>query len=69
MVKVIQETDAPSLRGVVLALSDKLYRKKRAEKIAIRKCDGGQPLLCEYKTKTKTGRTTKRYLPLAVHKL
>jgi hypothetical protein len=64
--RVITESDALTLGGTVLALSEKLYSKKRAEQIALKKCDEHQPLLCEYKIKIKSGRTVKRYLPLAI---
>ena len=64
--RIITEPDALTLGGSVLALSEKLYSKKRAEQIALKKCGGGQPLLCEYKTKKHSGRTVNRYLPLSI---
>ena len=69
--RIIKEEDAHTLayEGVVAALTEKLYRKQRAETIARDKCGDGEPLLCEYVEQSKTGRSVKRYLPLALHKL
>ena len=68
--RIIKEEDANAVatEGVVLALSEKLYRKQRAETIAQDKRNGGEPLLCEYVEQSKTGRSVKRYLPLALHR-
>jgi hypothetical protein len=68
--RIIKEEDALALahEGVVLALTEKTYSKSRAETIAQEKCDGGEPLVCEYVIESKTGRSVKRYLPLALHK-
>lgn len=68
--RIIKEEDANTIAkdGVVLALTEKLYRKQRAETIAQNKCNGGEPLLCEYIEKGKTGRSVKRYLPLTLHR-
>jgi len=69
-IKIIKEEDANTIAkdGMVLALTEKLYRKQRAETIAQDKCNGGEPLLCEYVEQSKTGRSVKRYLPLALHR-
>ena len=68
--RIIKEKDAITIatEGVVLALSEKLYRQQRAEYIAQNKCNGGEPLLCEYFEQSKTGRNVKRYLPLSIHR-
>lgn len=64
--RIIKESDAVSLVGNVLALSEKLYSRKRAEQIAAKKCQSGKPLLCEYEVRSRTGRIGKRYLPLSI---
>jgi hypothetical protein len=69
--RIIKEEDANAVatEGVVLALSETLYSKQRAETIAQDKRNGGEPLLCEYVEQSKTtGRSVKRYLPLALHR-
>ena len=69
IMRIVKEKDASTIanEGVVLALTEKLYRKQRAETIARNKCDGGEPLICEYVEQSKTGRQVKRYLPLVLH--
>jgi hypothetical protein len=66
--RIIKEEDANTIAkdGVVLALTEKLHRKARAEKIAKREAPkwNGTPLLCMYEVEIASGRKVKRYLPL-----
>ena len=64
--KVIIEEQANELLGFVNAVTEKLHRKARAEKIAKREAPKwkGMPLLCMYEVEIASGRKVKRYLPL-----
>ncbi len=64
MVRIIQESDAISLSGLVEVSSAKTYPLSVAQKVATKNANGGVPLVCELLTTSKTGRTIKRYFPL-----
>ena len=68
--KIITEEQALQLTGNVEVIGSgrKLYAKSQAIIIANNHAHEGTPLLCEYIEKSKTGRSVKRYLPLALHR-
>lgn len=61
--RVIKEEESLMLGGRVEVMNNKLQRLSSAKGIARNKCKE-EPLLCEYKVRTSSGRLVKRYLVL-----